>query len=139
MAVPFNERVPVGAALILLRGVGEWEDLARHLGISDREIKLVRSLVGTIETKMMVLMSRWVQNDPKATWEKLGEALLKMNPPYEDKAAFIKQRFCPNLQLQQLGMSGCLNVIQIRPYCQFDFLFCFLDKRKLETDPGGRH
>ena len=87
------ERVSINEALPLLQEVVEWEELGLHLGLSDAAIKEIRSMVGeTISIKRMVMMSRWLQIDLEATWSKLANALLKMNPPYKVLAAKIRQQ-----------------------------------------------
>ena len=86
------ERVSINEALPFLQGVVEWEELGLHLGLSDAVIKEIRSAVGDVSIKRMVMMSRWLQSDLEATWSKLAKALLKMNPPYKVVAAKIRQQ-----------------------------------------------
>ena len=85
------ERVSVNEALPLLQGVVEWDELGLYLGLSDAVIIEIRSAIGDVGTKRMVMMSRWIQSDLEATWSKLAKALLKMNPPYKVVAAKIRQ------------------------------------------------
>ena len=85
------ERVSVNEALPLLQGVVEWEELGLNLGLSDAVIKEIRIMVGDVTIKRMVMISKWIQSDLKATWSKLAKALLKMSPPYKVVAAKIRQ------------------------------------------------
>jgi hypothetical protein len=86
------ERVSVNEAFPLLQGVIEWEELGLNLGLSDAVIREIRSMIGDVSIKRMVMMSKWIQSDLEATWSKLAKALLKMNPPYKVVAAKIRQQ-----------------------------------------------
>ena len=86
------ERVSVNEALPLLQGVVEWEELGLNLGLSDAVIKEIRSMIGDVTIKRIVMISKWIQSDIEATWSKLAKALLKMNPPYKVVAAKIRQQ-----------------------------------------------
>ena len=114
------ERVSINEALPFLEGVVEWEELGLHLGLSDAVIKEIRSAVGDVSIKRMVMMSRWLQSDLEATWSKLAKALLKMNPPYKVVAAKIRQQrgLCPDTR-QEPGGEKCklriICVIHVKP------------------------
>ena len=86
------ERVSVNEALPLLQGVVEWEELGLNLGLSDAVIKEIRSMIGDVTIKRIIMVSKWIQSDLEATWSKLAKALLKMNPPYKVVAAKIRQQ-----------------------------------------------
>ena len=102
------EHVSVNEALPLLQGVVEWEELGLNLGLSDAVIKEMRSAIGDVTIKRIIMISKWIQSDLEATWSKLAKALLKMNPPYKVVAAKIRQQrgFSPEPR-KELGGEKC--------------------------------
>ena len=94
-----SDRVSLKEVIPLLqrRGVTEWEDLGLLLGFSDAAIKEISSIVGEVDMKRRVMVSKWLQSDLEATWSKLAKALLEMNPPYKVLAADIRRQYCPNV------------------------------------------
>jgi hypothetical protein len=111
------ERVSVNEAFPLLQGVTEWEELGLNLGLSDAVIREIRSMIGDVSIKRMVMMSKWIQSDLEATWSKLAKALLKMNPPYKVVAAKIRQQrgLSPETRKELVGEKCKLKGKLIRP------------------------
>ena len=95
-----SDRVSINEALPLLQvhGLIEWDELGLHLGLSDAAIKEISSMVGEVNLKRRVMISKWLQSDLKATWSKLAKALLMMNPPYKVLAAKIRQQHYPGTE-----------------------------------------
>ena len=84
--VSMNEVFP------LLKEVTEWEELGLHLGLSLAAIMEIRSIPGGVGEKRIVMMSKWLQSDLEATWDKLAKALLKLN--YKVLSTQIRKKFC---------------------------------------------
>ena len=83
VTVPVTPPVTAGTVSLhevipLLDAVSELEPLALYLGLSESAIFEVRSIPGGLVAKQIVLVSKWLQSDVKASWEKLATALFKM-------------------------------------------------------------
>ena len=75
----------------LLETLDEWEEVALHLGLSDKTIQEIRRLSNGNNLRKEVMVSRWVQcKDLEPSWSKLEEALVRANQ--EPHAAKIRTR-----------------------------------------------
>ena len=86
-----SENVSIGEVCRLLEALDEWEEVALHLGLSDKTIQEIRGLSGGNSLRREVMVSRWVQcKDLEPSWSKLEEALVRANQ--EPHAAKIRAR-----------------------------------------------
>ena len=86
-----SENVSIGEVCRLLEALDEWEEVALHLGLSDKTIQEIRGLSGGNSLRREVMVSRWVQReDLEPSWRKLEETLVSANQ--EPHAAMIKAR-----------------------------------------------
>ena len=75
----------------LLETLDKWEEVALHLGLSDKTVQEIRELSGGNSLRREVMVSRWVQReDLEPSWSKLEEALVSANQ--EPHAAKIRAR-----------------------------------------------
>ena len=86
-----SENVSIGEVCRLLERLDKWEEVALHLGLSDKTIQEIRGLSGGNSLRREVMVSRWVQReDLEPSWCKLEEALISANQ--ELHAAKIRDR-----------------------------------------------
>ena len=86
-----SENVSIGEVCRLLETLDEWEEVALHLGLSDKTIREIRGLSGGNSLRREVMVSRWVQReDLEPSWSKLEEALVSANQ--EPHATKIRAR-----------------------------------------------
>ena len=86
-----SEIVSIVEVCRLLETLDEWEEVALHLGFSDKTILEIRGLSGGNSLHREVMVSRWVQReDLEPSWSKLEEALVSANQ--EPHAAMIRAR-----------------------------------------------
>ena len=55
----------------------EWHDLGLQLGLTDSTLKLIGSNPN-IEGHLRMMLSKWLDYDPKASWDRLANALNTM-------------------------------------------------------------
>ena len=71
--------------------IDEWEEVALHLGLSDKTIQEIRGLSGGNSLRRKAMVTKWVQReDLEPSWSKLEEALISANQ--EPHAATIRDR-----------------------------------------------
>ena len=86
-----SENVSTDEVCRLLETLDEWEEVALHLGLSDKTIQEIRGLSGGNSLRREVMVLRWVQcKDLESSWSKLEEALVRANQ--EPHAAKIRAR-----------------------------------------------
>ena len=86
-----SENVSTDEVCRLLETLDEWEEVALHLGLSDKTIQEIRGLSGGNSLRREVMVLRWVQcKDLEPSWSKLEEALVRANQ--EPHAATIRAR-----------------------------------------------
>ena len=86
-----SENVAIGEVCRLLETLDEWEEVALHLGLSDKIIQEIRGLSGGNSLRRGVMVLRWAQHeDLEPSWSKLEEALVSANQ--EPHAAKIRAR-----------------------------------------------
>ena len=86
-----SENVSTDEVCRLLETLDEWEEVALHLGLSDKTIQEIRGLSGGNNLRKEVMVLRWVQcKDLEPSWSKLEEALVRANQ--EHHAATIRAR-----------------------------------------------
>ena len=84
-------RIVITRGCPLLETLDEWEEVALHLGLSDKTIQEIRGLTGGNSLHREVMVSRWIQReDLEPSWSKLEEALISANQ--EPHAAMIRAR-----------------------------------------------
>ena len=57
--------------------IAEWHDLGIHLGLPESILKLIGSSPD-IEGHLRMVVSKWLDQDPEASWDKLANALNAM-------------------------------------------------------------
>ena len=57
--------------------IAEWHDLGIHLGLPESILKLIGSSPD-IEGRLRMMVSKWLDYDPEASWDKLANALNAM-------------------------------------------------------------
>ena len=57
--------------------ITEWYDLGLHLGLPDSILRLINSSPD-IEGHLRMMLSKWLDYDPEASWNKLAKALSTM-------------------------------------------------------------
>ena len=86
-----SENVSIGEACRLLEALDEWEEVALHLGLSDKTIQEIRGLCGRNSLRREVMVLKWAQReDLEPSWSKLEKALISANQ--EPHAAMIRAR-----------------------------------------------
>ena len=88
-----SENVSISEVCRLLEALDEWEEVALHLGLSDKTIQEIRGLFGGNSLRREVMVLKWAQReDLEPSWSKLEEALVSANQ--EPHAAKIRDRLC---------------------------------------------
>ena len=60
--------------------IDEWEEVALHLGLSDKTIREIRELSGGNSLRREAMVTKWVQREYlEPSWSKLEEALVRAN------------------------------------------------------------
>ena len=54
--------------------ITEWHELGLHLGLPESDLKLIGSNPD-IEGHLRMMLSKWLDHDPEASWDKLANAL----------------------------------------------------------------
>ena len=62
--------------VIALRGVVEYHDLGLQLDLPESELALIDK--HPVEDRLRMMLWKWLQFDPEASWEKLATALSKI-------------------------------------------------------------
>ena len=103
--------------------ITEWHDLGLHLGLPDSTLKLIGSSPD-IEGHLRMMLSKWLDYDPEASWDKLANALNTMgknviaanirskyviapatlvnDPSDDDKTSMSDNSIAQNMYLKQL-------------------------------------
>ena len=63
--------------VLAVKGVVNWHDLGLQLGLPEPTLALIASHPD-IEGHLRMMLSKWLQFDPEASWEKLATALGKI-------------------------------------------------------------
>ena len=71
---PSDIKLELKDVVVAVREVTEWYDLGLQLGLPDYVLKVVASHPNVEEHQRMML-SKWLESDPSASWEKLAAAL----------------------------------------------------------------
>ena len=86
-----SENVSIGEVCRLLEALDEWEEVAIHLGLSDKTIQEIRRLSGGNSLRRKAMVSKWVQcEELEPSWSKLEKALVNANR--EPHAAKVRAR-----------------------------------------------
>ena len=86
-----SENVSIDEVCRLLETLDEWEEVALHLGLSDKTIQEIRGLSGGKSLRRKAMVTKWVQReDLEPSWSKLEEALVSANQ--EPYTAMIRDR-----------------------------------------------
>ena len=73
-----SERPTLEQVLTAVKDVTtEWHELGIYLGLSDSDLKLIGSHQN-IEGHLRMMLSKWLDYDPQARWDKLAKALNTM-------------------------------------------------------------
>ena len=91
--VEASDRVSVDEVCRLLDEIKESDDLGANLGLSETAIADIRQRSDGIEARRTSMISKWLESDEGATWEKLARALTASGRG--DLAAQIRGRFPP--------------------------------------------
>lgn len=63
--------------VVAVRDVTEWHDLGLQLGLPEHVLKLIEAHPN-IEGHRRMMLSKWLESDPQASWEKLIAALMTL-------------------------------------------------------------
>ena len=74
--------------------IAEWHDLGIHLGLPESILKLIGSSPD-IESHLRMMLSKWLDYDPEASWDKLANALNTMGK--NTIAANIRSKYVPTV------------------------------------------
>ena len=86
-----SEIVSISEVCRLLEALDEWEEVALHLGLSDKTVQEIRGLCGGNSLRREVMVLKWAQReDLEPSWSKLEKALVSANQ--EPHAAKIRAR-----------------------------------------------
>ena len=68
-----SEIISVGEVYRLLEALDEWEEVALHLGLSDKTIQEIRGLPGGNSLHREVMVLKWVQREGlEPSWSLAG-------------------------------------------------------------------
>ena len=76
--------------------IAEWYDLGIHLGLPESILKLIGSSPD-IEGRLRMMVSKWLDYDPEASWDKLANALNTMGK--NTIAANIRSKYVLSSQM----------------------------------------
>ena len=77
-AIAMSDRLRLQHILTAVKDVAtEWHDLGVHLGLPESILKLIGSSPD-IEGHLRMMVSKWLDYDPEASWDKLANALNAM-------------------------------------------------------------
>ena len=79
--------------------IAEWHDLGIHLGLPESILKLIGSSPD-IEGHLRMMVSKWLDYDPQATWDKLANALNAMGK--NTIAANIRSKYVGAVSSQRI-------------------------------------
>ena len=88
-----SENISTDEVCRLLEALDEWEEVALHLGLSDKTIQEIRGLSGgnSLALRRKAMVTKWVQReDLEPSWSKLEEALVSANQ--EPHATKVRER-----------------------------------------------
>ena len=72
---------------------GDWENLGQQLMIEHHALKTIRTNhPGQCELCMSDTISQWLNNDLETSWEKLAEAVIKVEGYGETTAHIVRQK-----------------------------------------------
>ena len=71
---PSDIKLELKDIVLAVREVTEWHDLGLQLGLPEYVLKVIASHPNVEEHQRMML-SKWLESDPLASWEKLAAAL----------------------------------------------------------------
>ena len=74
----------------LLEEIKEWDHLGANLGLSETTIADIRRRSDGIDARTTAMISKWLESDGEATWEKLARALTTLG--HDDIASQIRGR-----------------------------------------------
>ena len=95
---PSDLRLPeLKDVVIAVKDVVEWYDLGLQLGLPDATLASIATHPD-IEGHRRMMLSKWLQYDPKASWEKLAAALSKIGKNVI--AANVRRQFVPSVATQ---------------------------------------
>ena len=87
-----SDRLKLKYLVIAVKDViTEWYDLGLHLGLPDSALKLIESSPD-IESHLRMMLSKWLDYDPQASWDKLANALNTMGK--NAIAANVRSKYC---------------------------------------------
>ena len=73
-----TDRPTVAELIEMLDSLVEWKKFGLFLpGITDPELKKIEKDYSSVDDQEMALFSKWLRVDPRATWYKVIEALMK--------------------------------------------------------------
>ena len=74
MSIPSDLKLELKDVVVAVWDVIEWHDLGLQLGLPEYVLKVIASHPNVEEHQRMML-SKWLESDPSASWEKLAAAL----------------------------------------------------------------
>ena len=109
-----SERVSMNEVIPLLKEVTEWEELGLYLGLSMPAIMEISRRPGVVDIKRTAMMTKLLQSDLEATWDKLAKALLNMD--YKVLSSQIRKKYCSSDAGSTQAESGGLETAE--PYSE---------------------
>ena len=103
--------------------IAEWHDLGIHLGLPESILKLIGSSPD-IEGHLRMMVSKWLDYDPEASWDKLANALNAMG----------KNTIAANIRSKYVGAVGSQTIPEDSPAPDQDetkarkSIYCAADK-----------
>jgi hypothetical protein len=95
MSEPPPKKPELKELVIALRGVVEYHDLGLQLDLPESALKLIDKHHDS-KDHLRMMLSEWLQFDPKASWEKLAAALEKLGK--NAIAAEVRRQFMSIVQ-----------------------------------------
>ena len=117
---PSDIKLELKDVVLAVREVTEWHDLGLQLGLPEYVLKVIASHPNVEEHQRMML-SKWLESDPSASWEKLAAALFTLGKKVS--AENVRRQFLGLLPVQ----SGAVVPVQSRDVVEQD-----AKQRKLE-------
>ena len=90
--------------------VVDWNGLGIQLGVNPARLKKIRFETKTVDESRSDMIRIWMNTDPQASWDKLSEALERVE--HHVVAKKIRDQILPTLQLKcgpQLPPGMCLS------------------------------
>ena len=94
---PSDIKLELKDVVLAVREVTEWHDLGLQLGLPDYVLKVIASHPNVEEHQRMML-SKWLESDPLASWEKLAAALFTLGKKVS--AENVRRQFLGLLPVQ---------------------------------------